>query len=446
MRKIARDLRGPTITRLPWRTKTVALSVLTVLCLAVPLSLGAQEQPSAESDSRSLWSRLKDGKISANIRYRFEAFERDGAPYTAPAYAPTLRLALGYETASFRGFSVFAQGEAVIVTGPADYSVPTLPSQNRPDRPAILDPKSLELSQGFLKWTHGFSDKKLALTVGRQEITLNDGRFLSVSQWRQVHGSFDAAKLDADLPMNFSVTYAFINRTYRVVGYKATDGQAPMHTHMMNLVWNKPDRVRVALYGLLLDFRSPAQFTSSTQTYGLRATGPYKFNKTWSLLYSAEFAKQKNYGSNPNRVDANYYLGELGPGWHSFSFKAGYALLGGHSVTDKLSTPLAPPFNGWSDLFINNPSAGGGNGLDARYLTASGPLRFLGGTTATVTYYDYYSDSFHVHYGKEFDSALAYKIKRISNRWEIGWRFARYWADHLFTPAVRTSIYTSFTL
>jgi hypothetical protein len=178
----------------------------------------------------------------------------------------------------------------------------------------------------------------------------------------------------------------------------------------------------------------------------LRVTGPYQFDKRWRLLYTAEFAKQTDYGSNPNTVDANYYLGELGPGWHGFGFKAGYALLGGRSATDKLTTPLAPPFNGWSDLFVNNPSGGGGNGLEARYLTATGPLRFLDGAVATLTYYDYHSDSPRVHYGSELDSALAYKIRRISNRWEIGWRFSRYWADRLFTNAVRTSVYTSYTL
>jgi hypothetical protein len=178
----------------------------------------------------------------------------------------------------------------------------------------------------------------------------------------------------------------------------------------------------------------------------VRANGPYQFNKNWGLLYTAEYAKQKNYGTNPNRVDENYYLGELGPGWHSFGFKVGYAFLVGRSSTDLLTTPLAPPFNGWTDLFFNTPSGGGGNGLEARYLTASGPIRFLGGALATLTYYDYHSDYPHVHYGSELDSALGYKVKRISNRWEIGWRFARYWSDHLFAPALRTSIYTSFTL
>src|SRR5579863_10190136 len=227
-----------------------------------------QDQPPQEAAPSALWPWLKEGKISFNARFRIEGFERDGAPFTATAYAPTLRLALGYETPAYRGFSVFAQGEAVIVTGPADYSDPTLPSQNRPNLPAILDPKSLELSQGYLRWEHGVPHKNLVVTVGRQEITLNDGRFLSISAWRQVHGTFDAAQLETELPLNFSFTYAFINRFYREDGYHATDGEQPMHSHLWNLAWSKPDKIKIALYGLLLDQHVPAQFFNSSQTYG----------------------------------------------------------------------------------------------------------------------------------------------------------------------------------
>ncbi len=429
-----------------WALRIVALSLGAIFSSVTPLQLAAQDQAPQESASRRLWPWLKEGKISFNTRFRFEGFQRDGAPFTATAYAPTLRLALGYETPAFHGFSVFAQGEAVFVTGPADYSVPLLPSQNRPNLPAILDPRSLEMSQGYVKWTHGVPDRKLALTVGRQELTLNDGRFLNISNWRQIHGTFDAVRLDTEMPLNFSFTYAFINRFYREDGYNASDGEQPMHTDMWNLAWRKPDEISIALYGLLLNFRAPAQFSTSTQTYGLRVTGPYQIDKDWSVVYTAEYAKQKNYGTNPNRADANYYLGELGPGWRGFTFKASYALLGGRSITDKLTTPLAPPFNGWTDLFFNDPSGGGGNGLEARYLTASGPIRFLDGAVATLIFYDYHSDNLHIHYGKELDSAMAYKVKRVSDRWEIGWRFGRYWSDHLFAPALRTSVYTSFTL
>ncbi len=433
-----------------------AICLGAIFCGVVPMGVVGQDQPTQdqapqtqpeqEPASRQMWSWLEEGKISFSTRFRLEGFERDGAPFTGTSYAPTLRLALGYETPAYRGFSLFAQGEAVFVTGPADYSVPLLPSQNRPNLPSILDPKSLEMNQAGLKWTHNVSTKKLALTVGRQELTLNDGRFLSYSNWRQVHGAFDAARVDAELPMNFSFTYAFINRFYREDGYNATDGEQPMHSDMMNLMWTKPGKINASLYGLLLNFRAPAQFATSTQTYGLRMTGPYQFNPDWSLLYVAEYAKQMNYGTNPNKVDENYYLGELGPGWHDFSLKGGYAFLGGRSATDLLTTPLAPPRNGWTDLFFNNPSIAAGHGLEAAYVTVSGPMRYLGGTVATLIYYDYHSDYPHIHYGSELDSSLSYKVKKVSDRWEIGWRFGRYWSDKLFTPALRTSVYTSFTL
>jgi hypothetical protein len=429
-----------------WSSGIFALSVGAALLISSPGKLAAQDQQESKSTRHAAWQWLKEGQLSANARYRFETFERDGAPFTAPAYAPTLRLALGYEMPSFHGFTAFAQGEAVVVTGPADYSDPTLPSQNRPDRPVILDPKSLELSQGYVRWTHSIDHQKLGLTVGRQEITLNDGRFLNVSVWRQVHGSFDSVKFDTDLPHNFSFTYAFINRFNREAGYDALDGSPPMHTDLTNLVWRKPDQIGVSLYSLLLDYRSPAQFSLSTQTYGLRVNGPYQFGADWSLIYTAEFAKQKNYGSNPNRVDVNYYLAELGSGWRGLALKAGYALLGGRSSTDELTTPLAPPSNGWTDLFFNDPSISGGSGLEARYLNATAPVPFLGGTVTTLIYYDYHSDYPRVHYGRELDSAMAHKFKSTGNRWEVGWRFGRYWADRLFTNAYRTSIYTSFTL
>src|SRR5579871_1057025 len=206
------------------RTQAQMILVL-VLCvsftLAAPLQVAAQDSPPKEespqsqtstaSGSSSAWTWLKQGSLSFNTRWRFEGFERDGAPFTGTAYAPTLRLALGYETPVFYGFSAFAQGEAVIVTGPADYNDPTLPSQAHPNLPTILDPKSLQLSQGYLTWSHGADHKRATVRVGRQELTLNDGRFLNYSAWRQVHGSFDAAQIDLDLPRNFSFTYAFIN-------------------------------------------------------------------------------------------------------------------------------------------------------------------------------------------------------------------------------------------
>ena len=424
--------------------RIVALFLAAALCPVV-LQVQAASAPE-EQVAGTLWQEIKAGKLSVFLRYRFEAFDREGAPFTGTAYAPTMGLTVGYQTPAFRGVSAFVQGTAVSVTGPADYSVPTLPSQNRPDRPAILEPCGIVLNQGYLKWSGGFEKRELALTVGRQEIMLNDGRFVSTSAWRQVHESFDAARLDADLSPHASLTYAFLDRYNRVVGPNATDGKPPMRSHLMNLAWKRAGQVNASLYGLWLDYRSPGQYALSTQTFGLRANGPYQLNTEWSVLYTAEFANQRNFGTNPNRIDVNYYLAEAGPAWRGIGFKTGYALLGGRSITDKLSTPLAQPFNGWTELFVSNPSAGQSHGLEARYLSASGPVSPLGGAVLTATYYDYHSDSQRIHYGSELDLAVACKIRRVSDRWEIGWRFGHYWSDRLYGRALRTSLYSTFTL
>src|SRR5882672_565352 len=100
--------------KLKWTSRIAALSVGIIICSVAPLQVAAQGQAPQEPASRWLWSWLKEGKISFNTRFRFEGFERDGAPFAAPAYAPTLRVALGYETPAYHGFSVFAQGGAVI--------------------------------------------------------------------------------------------------------------------------------------------------------------------------------------------------------------------------------------------------------------------------------------------------------------------------------------------
>src|ERR1700730_2291298 len=133
--------------KLIWVARILAVSVCCVVFICVPPKLSAQDH--VESASRSVWSLVKEGKFSGEARYRFEAFMGDGAPFTEPAYAPTLRLALGYETPTFHGFSAYAEGAALIVTGPADYSIPTVPYQDRPDRPTISDPRYVDLNEGF---------------------------------------------------------------------------------------------------------------------------------------------------------------------------------------------------------------------------------------------------------------------------------------------------------
>ena len=65
----------------------------------------------------------------------------------------------------------------------------------------------------------------------------------------------------------------------------------PYRVHRRGAIGRKSSASVRSLYGVLLDFRLPALYTQSTQTFGLRATGPYQFSKNWSALYAAEFAQ-----------------------------------------------------------------------------------------------------------------------------------------------------------
>jgi hypothetical protein len=57
----------------------------------------------------------------------------------------------------------------------------------------------------------------------------------------------------------------------------------------------------------------------------------------------------------------------------------------------------------------------------------------------------YHSGSDRIHYGRELDWAVAYKVRRVSNHGEIGSRFGRYFSDRLYSLALRVSGYTGFT-
>ncbi|MDA1278117.1 MAG: hypothetical protein O2960_29325, partial [Verrucomicrobia bacterium] len=318
-------------------------------------------------------------------------------PIREEARASTLRLTLGYETRPYYGVSLFAEYEGVRQLGSDSYRMPTVPGQNVPDVAVILDPESDELNQGGVKlhlpvWDSTFK-------VGRQEILLNNGRFVSISTWRQNHQTYDAASLTSKPFKNFTFFYAFLGEMQRVVGPDATDGRVPMRSHLLHANYSLADRGQATAYAYLLDNRDsrlPATlvpFFNSTKSFGLRLEGPWKLSDDWSLLYTAEFANQTDYARNPNQVNVNYAQAELGAAFRQTGLKFGYTLVQGDSATDKLQTPLAHPHNGWVEKFLITPSLGTtDHGLQLLSASLSSPIRPVDGLVFIAIYYDYWAD------------------------------------------------------
>jgi hypothetical protein len=454
----------PTLCRFDFSIRGAARSLACAglaLTAALPLALAqsgygvapaaeAPKIPAAAPAPQGAFGYLTQGKLSGAARYRYENYAQDSVPGATTAaagridgnaVASTLRLTLGYETLPCHGLTAFVEGEGVYAVGEDEhYRIATVPGQSDQTRAVINDPLGTELNQAFLKWQ--VPDTGVMLLAGRESFFLNNGRFVSYSPWRQNNQSIDLARTSVKFGGGYTANYAYLNKVHRVVGADATDGDLGMNSHVGSFDYAKKGVFNASAYAVLLDYDDNAgQAANDTASTGLRVTGPYKLDETWSVVYTADYAHQTDYADNPANVALDYWCVELGVGYKAHKAYFGWTVLEG-GAGNTFKTPLAHPFNGWTEKFAATP----GSGLDARYLTVTGPVPGVKGLNYTAIAYDYYADSTSAHYGSELDAALEWAAVPIHKNLTLGWRFGQYYADELFTDSLRTSLYATFKL
>ena len=380
-------------------------------------------------------------EYGANVRYRYEHFDRDEDATTPPgatSKASTVRLGVFAKAKLNENLSAFVDLEAVEQLFEDDYNIPTIPGQTIPGYPVIADPQGTEVNQAYVAYNNAAYNTQVR--IGRQEVMLNNGRFISTSGWRQNHQSFNAGTASVSPLDNLKLDYGYLARVQRVVGSEASNGRADMDSHFFNIAYSIPDIGIVKGYGVLLDFDD--ELTNSADTFGLRFEGNMPLG-TMRLLSTLEYATQTEAGDNPNDIDAQYLLLEAGLQISNIAYRLGYNIVGADSATDKFITPLAHPFNGWTELFLNNPSLGADNhGLEVWYASATGKVPGTEQLTFTTALYDYNADTGSASYGNGLDLGLEYR--GVANTL-LGWRFGLYDADELFSDALRTSLYAAYT-
>jgi hypothetical protein len=434
--------------------------------------------PEAPPPQPSPVQALIGGKPAVALRYRYEYLDREDL--ARHARASTLRAALGYETQAFHGFSVFGQFEGVTSVGPTDYKLPTNDASFRQnqgdnaDRPIVPEAIGNEINQAYVKYANAW----LAVKLGRQEIALNNARFISVIPWRQSNQTFDAASVEVTPLPGVGLSYIYIDQVNRPIGAGVLDGQLDMNTHVGNLTYKRPGQLNLAVFDLRLVYRNlPALVNAqgapvtnpttgqpqrvadgSTNTVGARLEGPYQLEARWAVLYALDFARQTDIAANPLHVAANYYNAELGIAFRGFGLRAQYSVRQGTDAPttgEAFQTPLAHTWDGWTENFARTPKSG--LRLVAAHL--SGPVPAVAGLSATLAYFDYFADrslpdatiSSGDHYGREVDGGLEYRFVALDKNWAVGGRLA-YYADDKLAPAkipqgaanLRSSLYTTY--
>lgn len=374
------------------------------------------------------WVALTGGKIHFDVRYRFEHVNDDrlspGGSLLKDADASTLRTLLGYETGKFHDFGVTLDFVNVTKVGGSDFNDG---SNGKTAYATVVDPSNSDLEQAFISYT-GLHATELKL--GRQYITYREApfhRFIGNILWRQNWQTFDAFSFTNKTLPDTTVNYAYIWNVNRIFGEDAPDplDNFDSDSHFINLQYTGLPVGKLEGYSYLLDFDNSAMF--STQTYGLRINGKQPLSEIVSVLYTAEYAIQSDYESNPGDIDADYFLGELGTNikagnvLDNLTLKFSYELLGGDGGVDRFVTILGTnhAFQGWADRFLVTP----GDGIEDFYLTAVAKIL---GATFIASFHNLNSDNLGYDYGDEIDLLLT---KTFKEHYSLSIKYAMYDAD-----------------
>ncbi len=393
------------------KRRTHALSLLTV---AFFTSLIAANPAAADYD-KTIEDALKfgdGGAIKFDANYRWENVDQDLGKKTANAN--TIRTRIGVLSPKFHGFQGFAEYEGTHALQ-ADYNDGR---GNKPTFSNIADPAQNELNQLWIS----YSNFDTIVKGGRQRIAFDDQRFIGSVPWRQMETTFDSVLVTNTSLKNLTVNAGYIGNVQTFLS-TTENIKAPI----LNVNYKLGDYGNVVGYGYWLDYSdkdSAAIRNKSNQTFGLRLNGATpKFYEHYSLLYTAEWSIQQDYGHRAVAYEANRYNVMGGFNAYFLTFQGAMEQLNGNG-TSAFFTPLGTnhPFQGWADLFSTGTPV---NGLRDVFGTVSAKV-WHDSLTLSGVYHDYSDDTGQQHYGDEWDFQA---VKKFGKHYSVMAKYAYYNAD-----------------
>lgn len=372
------------------------------ICMT-PIALALLACASHATASENLGNLLKDGKPILDLRYSYENVDQDNALNNANAQ--TLRTRVGFQSGKWYGLSALIEADNISHIGDASYNSTR---NGQSDYSTVVDPDGSEVNQALLRYDHALGN----VVVGRQRINLDNQRFVGGVGWRQNEQTFDGVLGQLKPLDGLTLTYAYIDNINSIFGpddgrYATASNQANIegHSHLLNAQYVVMPELTATAYQYRLGLDDLALGNQSSQTTGVRLKGAIS-----GVSYTLEYAQQKDYAENPQDLDSEYYLTELGYSLKGVALKGGYEVLGGDSGPGNRSfqTPLATKhsFQGWADIFLLTPA----NGVKDAYVGFTAPL--LGGSLATW-YHDFSAEQGSSQYGDELDVSYAHPIPGV---------------------------------
>jgi hypothetical protein len=331
-------------------TRTVTLFAILWVAGAAAAADTGSDVPTADPIASNLRQALEQAVLEIDLRYRLELV--DSEPFTKDATASTLRAALTYETALFRGFFAGVTVETVTAIGNDElYNNAGFGERwnGVTDRPVIADAEIIEIDRIFLAYRGSYG---LEVRAGRFDYTLDNQRFIGIAPWRQNRRSFEGLSFGIGTTAKLQARYAYLRRVYYNTG--ANPG---IDAHLLHL-GRELGPGSLSGYAYLLDWDDEARASLSSATYGARFVGENRIRPV-DLLYFAEYARQVDYGENPQDFSLDYFHLGFGVRKGAWTLRGAWELRDGDG-TSAVQSPLGTNHgkNGFADRMVITPPDG----------------------------------------------------------------------------------------
>lgn len=391
----------------------------------------AVSAPQAIAPQDEFSKALMGGKILFNSRYRFEHVDQDGL--AEKANANTLRTRLGYETQKFHDVSALVEMENIADIGSEHYNNTI---NGKTTYPTVGDIDGTHLNRAIISYS-GLPQTNINL--GRQNIVLDNQRWLGAVDWRQNDQTFDGLTINNTSIPNTALFYGYANQVNKTLGDRSPAGTWDhSDIHLFNASYTGLPIGKIIGYSYLID--TPDSLASSTETFGARFEGKQAINEKLNALLSAEYARQSDYADNTGNYTLDYFSVEPGINFGEFTLKGQYESIEGNG-TQAVQFPLATlhAFNGWADKLTTTPA----NGLIDMNIgvvyVAKSDNQYINGIKAQAFYHDYTPEhGSGADYGTEWDASVEQTFK---TNYTVGIKYANYQAESFATDTVKIMPY-----
>ncbi|MFT5482928.1 MAG: hypothetical protein ACI9GW_001583 [Halieaceae bacterium] len=357
----------------------------------IGLLMTAMESAQSEEADGDVPAMLTEGKVSLDLRYRYENVEQDGIDEDASA--SLLRSRLNMTSGTINGFTASLEIDNITAIGVDNYNSTV---NGKTGHPVIADPEGTDLNQLWLKYSSG----SFVGTVGRQRILHGNQRFLGGVAWRQNEQTYDGLRLHLKPDLKLVLDVAYIARVNRIFGPDDAANPAEFvgDSYVARADYTLSDKHKLTGLGYWLEFDPQRGYApgknvnNSTNTWGLEYSGKFQL-----VSIAAAWARQSDAGESSQRYSADYYLLELSAKLGPVSTKLGREVLGADNGIG-FKTPLATlhKFQGWADKFLGTP----GDGIEDTYVSFGGSLE---SSKWMFVYHKFTAESSSTDFGTELD-------------------------------------------